>query len=373
MKTEASQPSILMCILIAISAVIILAGCGPNGFQFTQDQASSPELSPEYADFSDLPLAKLPQKTVTDTPLAEKSEAQNTAAEEKPADNKPIEVRPPVETAPAADTKAVEKPKSNEIAKPEPAKPIPPSKPEVKPIEQKKPVITDAPEIAGVKPLKGSGTVYYMPVYGEKRNCSKSDYAYIRDEKLNVLARLCHDEVANCALQGSCFYIQNKTILLFAYKGYTAIKVPGTQKQVMQPLFRINPLAAQCPQGMGAFKVCLDPYRSVAADPSFFKMGDVIFVPILRGKILPNGETHDGYMTVRDTGGDIHGSGRFDFFIGFDDYHNHLFNDLKLTDKDVGFTYYRIPEDIAQEVRSVRAYPLVPSSVYSAAVVIMKN
>ena len=119
---------------------------------------------------------------------------------------------------------------------------------------------------------------------------------------------------------------------------------------------------------MGAWKVCVDPYRSIAADPVFHKIGSVVFVPLLVGKKLPNNEIHDGYFIVRDTGGRIKGEGRFDFFIGFDNYRGHLFTNLKLNDKHNGkFTYYRVPEAIAEKVRLSRAYPSVPAKVHEQA------
>ncbi|MEK2646327.1 3D domain-containing protein [Bdellovibrio sp. BCCA] len=75
-----------------------------------------------------------------------------------------------------------------------------------------------------------------------------------------------------------------------------------------------------CETAFGASGNCLIPYISVAADPRFYSMGDIIDMPALKGKVmtLPNGKTfvHPGYFIVQDTGGAIKGKGRFDFFTG---------------------------------------------------------
>jgi 3D (Asp-Asp-Asp) domain-containing protein len=218
----------------------------------------------------------------------------------------------------------------------------------------------------------GLGTVYYMPVYGEKRNCPESEYSLMKDENDKVLVRLCKEEVRNCALQGSCFYVDGKEVVLYAYRKMVRVEVPGAKETVVQPRFRINKEVDRCPQGMGANRICLDPYRSIAADPDFHKKGDVVYLPTLVGVKLPNGETHDGYFVVRDQGGAIKGEGRFDFFIGFDDYRGHLFSQLNLADKKKSrFQYYKVPEAKAREIREARRFPLAPESVHQQALASM--
>ncbi len=88
--------------------------------------------------------------------------------------------------------------------------------------------------------------------------------------------------------------------------------------------------------GVG-FGICngidMVPYRTVAADigrgkksdPDFKARGGVCpigtraFIKQFVGLSLPDGTTHDGYVTVNDTGGGIFGA-HFDVFIGHDDY-----------------------------------------------------
>lgn len=75
-----------------------------------------------------------------------------------------------------------------------------------------------------------------------------------------------------------------------------------------------------CDTAFGASGKCLTPYISVAADPRYYSMGDIIQMPSMRGLVitLPNGKTmiHPGYFIVQDTGGAIRGPNRFDFFTG---------------------------------------------------------
>ncbi|MDG0816915.1 3D domain-containing protein [Bdellovibrio svalbardensis] len=75
-----------------------------------------------------------------------------------------------------------------------------------------------------------------------------------------------------------------------------------------------------CDTSFGASGNCLIPFISVAADPRFYSMGDIIQMPSMKGKVLtlPNGKTmvHPGFLIVHDTGGAIRGKNRFDFFTG---------------------------------------------------------
>lgn len=75
-----------------------------------------------------------------------------------------------------------------------------------------------------------------------------------------------------------------------------------------------------CDTALGAGGDCLIPYISVAADPRYYSIGDIIQMPSLKGKVmtLPNGKKfiHPGYLIVHDTGGAIKGRNRFDLFTG---------------------------------------------------------
>lgn len=75
-----------------------------------------------------------------------------------------------------------------------------------------------------------------------------------------------------------------------------------------------------CETARGAAGKCLIPFVSVAADRRYYRMGDIIKMPQMKGReiTLPNGKTmiHPGYFIVHDTGGAIKGQNRFDFFSG---------------------------------------------------------
>ncbi|MFS4460363.1 3D domain-containing protein [Bdellovibrio sp. HCB2-146] len=75
-----------------------------------------------------------------------------------------------------------------------------------------------------------------------------------------------------------------------------------------------------CETAFGASGKCLIPYISIAADPRYYRMGDIIQMPSMKGRVvtLPNGKimVHPGFFIVQDTGGAIKGINRFDFFTG---------------------------------------------------------
>lgn len=61
----------------------------------------------------------------------------------------------------------------------------------------------------------------------------------------------------------------------------------------------------------------LDPCRTLAADPSVYPIGTVIFMPDMRNKICPqSGMAVDGCFIVGDIGAAIKGEQRFDIFTG---------------------------------------------------------
>ena len=71
--------------------------------------------------------------------------------------------------------------------------------------------------------------------------------------------------------------------------------------------------------GVSHCETPLVPYRTVAVDASVIPLGSMIFVPRVRGLLLPDGTTHDGFFRAEDIGSSIRGE-RIDFFVGFDDH-----------------------------------------------------
>jgi 3D (Asp-Asp-Asp) domain-containing protein len=230
-----------------------------------------------------------------------------------------------------------------------------------------------ANEIDMDHPAYATSTVYYIPVYSEAKsriNCDSKDMKFVRDDKNQVIASLCEDEVSNCALQGSCYYATDDGLILFSYDGPNPIK----NDQDSASLFSISNRTATCPQGVGIKNICLDPYRSIAADPAFHKAGDVIFIPSLVGTVLPNGEVHDGYFTVRDQGQAIKGQDRFDFFSGFDrPVSSNIYYRNGLSNKDSHILYYKVLPKKQSEVLVQRKFPLSLESVKQFAFLDLSN
>lgn len=219
-------------------------------------------------------------------------------------------------------------------------------------------------QVDAEKPRYASPTVYYIPVYGNSQSratCSARDMKNVKNDKGEILTKLCASEIKNCAMQGSCYYVDNTKISLLAY---LKANPQAHKPQEGAYLFRVSQRNMTCPQGVGVKNICLDPYRNVAADPRYYSAGDVIFVPLLVGAVLPNGEVHDGYFIVRDQGGAIRGEDRFDFFIGFDDpYAEHVFKRRGLSEKKNMIEYYRaLPEQTAQ-FQAEREFPFAPNAV----------
>jgi 3D (Asp-Asp-Asp) domain-containing protein len=64
----------------------------------------------------------------------------------------------------------------------------------------------------------------------------------------------------------------------------------------------------------------LQPFRTIAVDPKVVKLGSLLYVPLLEGRLMPGrapwgGYIHDGCVVADDTGGHIMGN-RIDLFVG---------------------------------------------------------
>lgn len=66
--------------------------------------------------------------------------------------------------------------------------------------------------------------------------------------------------------------------------------------------------------GITANGCSLEPYRTVAVDPKFVRLGSRIYVPQLKGTILPDGTQHDGMFIANDRGA-FRGA-HIDVFVG---------------------------------------------------------
>lgn len=199
-------------------------------------------------------------------------------------------------------------------------------------------------------------TVYYIPFYNLDKpySCTAGDKKFtVRSTEKKSIAVLCRNHIKNCMMQGSCAVIKDKKRLLLNYRLYSN----------HEPLFALLD-QTECPYGRGPKSVCLEPYYTVAADLRFHKLGDVIYVPELKGITLPNGEIHDGFLIVRDTGGRIKGKNRFDFYTGFTAYSDpyNPFTIAGLQDKKQGMHYLSvISSGLKDKIQTKRSYPMITS------------
>ncbi|KYG69427.1 murein transglycosylase [Bdellovibrio bacteriovorus] len=198
-------------------------------------------------------------------------------------------------------------------------------------------------------------SIYYKPTIVQSNNkCSLTHMRDLITPQGDTLTSMCESDYKQCLMQGSCFVQKDGTMTSYNYHS----TIEGIPRFVEVDL-------TTCPFGYGAYGDCLDPYFSVAADLSYHKVGDVIFIPRLVDAILPNGEIHDGFVIVRDSGGAITGRGRFDFFTGF---YNHLAKENTLATLGFGdtknrFDYRLATDEEAQAARDRRNFPGLKPSV----------
>lgn len=198
-------------------------------------------------------------------------------------------------------------------------------------------------------------TIYYVADYSAETQCSDTAELNLRKSKNNIVKiSVCRKVLKGCTMQGSC-YIQlsgKKTMINYHKKVNGIVQFMLVDRSV-------------CKYGLGdssdskqSFKImCLDPFYSVAADTAIHPLGTVIYIPAVRGTALPDGSTHDGYFIVRDSGGNIDGRGRFDFFTGDVGLNaNNPFSNLGLGGES-NFDYQVVSNSDAQGVRERRKFP----------------
>lgn len=203
-------------------------------------------------------------------------------------------------------------------------------------------------------------TIYYIADYSDIDNSKCIDAVDINflKSKNNVeKIKLCKEVYRNCKMQGSCFIDYNSQKTMINY-----------HKKINDGLVQFMLVdRSLCKHGMGdtndgiqSFKMmCLDPFYSVAADTSIYPLGTVIYIQAIRGTALPDGSTHDGYFIVRDSGGNIEGRGRFDFFTGHLGLKkNNPFYDLGLGGES-NFDYQVVSKSEAEVVIKRRFFPFL--------------
>jgi hypothetical protein len=194
-------------------------------------------------------------------------------------------------------------------------------------------------------------TVYFLPtMVQDLSSCRKNSRTMIQPDGKPIV-KVCADQYNQCLLQGTCKIVQGDASITVHFHSI-----------VKQTIYFHQVELNECPFGFGVREnLCLDPYFSIAADMSYYNPGDVIFVPAVRGLVLADGRTHNGYFVVRDTGSAIRGLGRFDFYIGQDDPldSRNPFLQLKLNDPKTRVEFQVVKGELAERVKSSRHYPSV--------------
>lgn len=121
--------------------------------------------------------------------------------------------------------------------------------------------------------------------------------AVLRDPAGRVIARTHPKFKRDLVRQGSGWLSDGRTVNYIR-------KVAGESR------FRVS----KSKYGLGATGCRLIPYRTIAVDPQFVALGTKIYIPQLKGAVLPDGTTHDGMFIAADRG---HFRGaQVDLFVG---------------------------------------------------------
>jgi 3D (Asp-Asp-Asp) domain-containing protein len=121
--------------------------------------------------------------------------------------------------------------------------------------------------------------------------------AVLRDSAGHVLARTHPRFRRDLIRQGSGWLRDGRTIIYMR-------KLRG------QARFRIS----RARYGLGSTGCRLVPYRTIAVDPRFVRLGTKISIPQLKGARLPDGTIHDGMFIAADRG-QFRGA-HIDLFVG---------------------------------------------------------
>lgn len=210
-----------------------------------------------------------------------------------------------------------------------------------------------------------SPTLYFIPILDtQKLDCGAEARQSIKNIQGDIIAQMCDSDYKVCLYQGTCLLSESNGLRMINF----------TTRRGKIPLFS-DKIKKECPYGLGLKNICLDPYYTLAGDLNFHKLGDVVFIPSVRGLKLPNGQTHDGYFIIRDSGSNLKSEKRFDFFTGFDNESDitNVFNKLGLNDKENRFVYKKVGRTLATKVRIRRNYPRLNSKQRQEAAQLLKK
>jgi len=176
----------------------------------------------------------------------------------------------------------------------------------------------DAPTVDDTKPL-GLFNVTFYYVIGEDEvkkhpvNDNQTELASIDDTKVTLYEAGSCKEIAEVAPEfASQLAIQGTGKL----NDGRVLNIWGRCACGHSPCFKVTPNQ----WGTAGTNHPLQPFRTVAVDPRVVKLGSLLYVPLLEGRVMPGrppwgGFVHDGCVVADDTGGHIDGN-RIDLFVG---------------------------------------------------------
>lgn len=215
-------------------------------------------------------------------------------------------------------------------------------------------------------------TIYYIPQYTRQdhEQCAAQDRVDVLDVNNYVIVSTCRRVYRNCQMQGTCrVELDNGRSIL--------INVDRVNEYGIRT-FKPVPSNTKCIYGVGNSRdrnssyrqMCIDPFYSVAADLTIYNLGDVIYMPLLKGVVLPDGSLHNGYVIVRDSGSAIKGYGRFDFFTGYLGIgRGNPFFKIGLGGGVLFPEYYLIRGSDAARVRAERGFPYLAPEINNSLLV----
>jgi hypothetical protein len=190
----------------------------------------------------------------------------------------------------------------------------------------------------------------------QKDHCETDEKMELKIAHSNYTVELCKKSYKICSIEGSCLIVSKDSSHLINVKSYISRTATTSWVEL-----NIN----RCSSGIGMDDACLDPFYSIAADLTEYRLGDVIFVPSIKGILLPDGTIHTGYLVVRDTHELLAGAGadRIHFFTGtFSDTDpKNPFVKLKLDDPSTHLLFEKVTDpSIVKKAQKQRNFPLLP-------------
>lgn len=158
-------------------------------------------------------------------------------------------------------------------------------------------LLTIAPGLAAHEKVGRASVTFYWVIDENSPKYRGEPSAVLRDPAGRVIARTHPKFKLDLVRQGSGWLKDGRTVNYIK-------KVAGESR------FRVS----KAKYGLGTTGCRLIPYRTIAVDPRFVALGTRLYIPQLKGALLPDGTTHDGMFIAADRG---HFRGaQVDLFVG---------------------------------------------------------